>query len=248
MTSPQSPRIPPLPEAERDEQSKAMLDRIRVEGTDLNIFATLVRHPRLFKWWSWEFRGFLLYGGELSACHRELLDTPDKAFRTQGPNTSGASTLQPDLGLEDADIYRVVEGAQAPGWAPLEAALLVASDELHRESSISDDTWALLAAHLNEAQLIEVCMVVGQYHSGGVHLESAQGAERARSGRVPVIGCVRPRIRGRPMQCYQVEMSDWIRRAGSIRPEGPGRGALAPAFQHARRSSAHRCRRWRVEP
>jgi 4-carboxymuconolactone decarboxylase len=163
MTSPRPPRIPPLPEDERDEQSRALLERIRVEGTDLNIFATLVRHPRLFKRWS-SFGGFLLYGGELSARHRELLILRT-AWNTGAEYEWGQHVrIARDLGLDDAEISRVVEGADAPGWAPLEAALLVASDELHRESSITDDTWALLAAHLNEAQLIEVCMVVGQYH------------------------------------------------------------------------------------
>jgi alkylhydroperoxidase family enzyme len=39
-----------------------------------------------------------------------------------------------------------------------------AADELHRDSCISDGTWKVLAENLGERQLIEVCMVVGQYH------------------------------------------------------------------------------------
>jgi alkylhydroperoxidase family enzyme len=176
MTAPRAPRIPPLPEDERDEQSKALLDRIRVEGTDLNIFATLIRHPRLFKRWS-NFGGFLLYGGELSARDRELLILRT-AWNTGADYEWGQhARMARDLGLDDVEISRVVEGADAPGWSPLEAALLVASDELHQDSSISDATWAVLAAHLSEAQLIEVCMVVGQYHLVAFTLNSL-GVER----------------------------------------------------------------------
>lgn len=173
---PGSPRIPPLPEGERDEQIKELLDRIRVEGQDLNIFATLVRHPRLFKRWS-AFGGFLLYGGELSARHRELLILRT-AWNTGAEYEWGQhARMARDLGLDDSEIARVAAGAGAPGWSPLEAALLVASDELHRESSISDAPWAVLAANLNEAQLIEVCMVVGQYHLVAFTLNSL-GVER----------------------------------------------------------------------
>jgi alkylhydroperoxidase family enzyme len=59
------------------------------------------------------------------------------------------------------------------------AALLRAADELHADAYITDPTWKVLAEHLDERQLIEVCMVVGQYHlvaftlnSLGVELES----------------------------------------------------------------------------
>jgi alkylhydroperoxidase family enzyme len=32
------------------------------------------------------------------------------------------------------------------------------------DARISDATWAVLSGRLDEAQLIELCMVVGQYH------------------------------------------------------------------------------------
>ena len=44
----------------------------RPDGTELNIFATLARHPRLFKRWS-AFGGTLLYRGTLPERERELL-------------------------------------------------------------------------------------------------------------------------------------------------------------------------------
>jgi 4-carboxymuconolactone decarboxylase len=68
---PRAVRIAPLPPAERDERAQELLAPLRVAGRDLNIFATLIRHGRLFKRWS-AFGG-TLRRGELSDRHRELL-------------------------------------------------------------------------------------------------------------------------------------------------------------------------------
>jgi 4-carboxymuconolactone decarboxylase len=66
--------------------------------------------------------------------------------------------------MDDEEIQRVVDGPDAPGWNERQSALLRAADELHEQARLGDDTWAALARHYDERQLIEVCMVVGQYH------------------------------------------------------------------------------------
>lgn len=68
------------------------------------------------------------------------------------------------VGISDEEIARVKTGPQAEGWTELEAAMLRATDELHSDACIIDETWALLAKHLNQSQLIEVPILVGQYH------------------------------------------------------------------------------------
>jgi alkylhydroperoxidase family enzyme len=67
-------------------------------------------------------------------------------------------------GLTHDEIERVADGPDAAGWSAEDAALLRAADELHADSRIGDETWAALAGRYDEQQLIEVCMVVGQYH------------------------------------------------------------------------------------
>ena len=57
----------------------------------------------------------------------------------------------------------MVEGSDAAGWSPLDAALLRAAEELHAESMIRDTTWADLAISLDERQLIELVLLVGHY-------------------------------------------------------------------------------------
>jgi 4-carboxymuconolactone decarboxylase len=49
-------------------------------------------------------------------------------------------------------------------WDAFEAALLRAADELHVDSCIGDATWAVLAGRYDDAQLIELIMLVGRYH------------------------------------------------------------------------------------
>ncbi len=52
----------------------------------------------------------------------------------------------------------------AAEWDGFDGTLIAAADELHQESRISDRTWAALAEHYDDAQLIELPMLVGHYH------------------------------------------------------------------------------------
>ena len=165
MPSAPEPRIPPLPEAERDEETREVLDRNRMPGVegDLNIFATLARHPRLMKRWS-AFGGVLLARGEMPARDREILILRT-GWNCQAEYEWGQhARIGRSAGLSDEEITRITEGPDAPGWSDFDAVLLRAADELHNDAVISDGTWAKLAERYDDKQLIEVCMVVGQYH------------------------------------------------------------------------------------
>ncbi len=170
------PRIPPLPVDQRSKHVTELLAPARIEGEDLNIFATLVRHPRLYKRWS-SFGGFLLYRGELPARDRELLILRT-AWNCRSEYEWGQhARIARSVDVSDDEISRVTDGPDAPLWSSFDATLLRAADELHRESSISDATWSALAEHYDEHQLIEVCMVIGQYHLVAFTL-NALGVER----------------------------------------------------------------------
>lgn len=157
------PRIPPLAPADRDERTEELLAPMRrPDGTDLNIFATLAHHPRLLKRWS-AFGGTLLYRGRLTDRERELLIMRTAwhchAHYEWGQHVAFALAA----GLSEADIARIAD-VDDESWAPDDLALLRAADELHRDSRISDGTWTELAGRYDNEQLIEICMVVGQYH------------------------------------------------------------------------------------
>jgi alkylhydroperoxidase family enzyme len=66
-------------------------------------------------------------------------------------------------GMTDVEIDRIAAGPDAAGWEAHESALLRAADDLHASSTISEDTWSVLASHYDAGQLVEALYVVGQY-------------------------------------------------------------------------------------
>src|SRR5262245_56876738 len=85
-------------------------------------------------------------------------------------------------GLDDAEIARVADGADAPGWSERDALLLRVADELHATHALGDDTWRRLSVAFDAAQLVEIPLVVGHYamlsmlaNATGVPLEEDVG-------------------------------------------------------------------------
>jgi alkylhydroperoxidase family enzyme len=70
-------------------------------------------------------------------------------------------------GLTGEEIERIIVGSTAAGWADHDRALLGAAEELHGQAMISDETWATLAATLDEARLVELPLLIGQYQALG---------------------------------------------------------------------------------
>ena len=171
-----SPRIPPLPGNEQDDAARELLSQAAAPGAPAtNIFATLVRHAGLFRRWL-PFGGKLL-AGKLAPRDRELLILRT-GWRCRAEYEWGQHViLGKGVGLTDEDVERVKAGPDAPGWDPFDATLVRAADELHDDACITDETWAALAERYDEKQLIEVTMVVGQYHLVSFFLNSA-GVQR----------------------------------------------------------------------
>ncbi len=160
---PTSPRIPPLSADQQDDQARDLLGGAVAEGSPAsNIFATLVRHPGLFRRWL-PFGGKLL-AGKLPARDREMLILRTGWLCRSEYEWGQHVLLGRSAGLDDGDIDRIMTGPDTPGWSPFDATLLRAADELHDDGHITDATWAALAERYDERQLIEVPMVVGHYH------------------------------------------------------------------------------------
>jgi alkylhydroperoxidase family enzyme len=165
------PRIPPLAASEQDEQARELLQGVKVnDAPAANIFATLVRHPGLFR--RWLPLGGKLLAGKLPARDRELLILRT-AMLCQAEYEWGQHRLiGRSAGLTEDEIERVRAGAQAEDWDPFDVALLSAAQELHDQARVSDATWDVLASRYDERQLIEVPMVVGHYHMVAFTLNS----------------------------------------------------------------------------
>jgi 4-carboxymuconolactone decarboxylase len=157
------PRVTPLPADQRDERTEELLAGLRGRSSeDMNLFATLARHPRVLKRWS-AFGGTLL-NGDLPARDREILIMRTAWNCRAGYEWAHHVPIAARAGLTGEEIARLGTAAAHEGWPAGEEALVRAADELHGDGVLGDATWKALADRYDDAQLIEVCMVVGQYH------------------------------------------------------------------------------------
>ena len=62
----------------------------------------------------------------------------------------------------------------AEGLSPRRQALLTATDEFVMTRTISRDTWDVLSRHLSDRQLIEFCMLAGQYDALSATISALQ--------------------------------------------------------------------------
>lgn len=66
-------------------------------------------------------------------------------------------------GFTDEEIERITVGSTAREWHEDDRSILRAVEELHENSMIGDETWRQLAQRLDEHQLVELLVLVGQF-------------------------------------------------------------------------------------
>jgi AhpD family alkylhydroperoxidase len=158
------PRVPPARPSELNPLVRPIVwisGRV-TGGKPPNIITTLARHPKLFVSWL-RFGGRLMPRGRLPRRETELV-----ILRVAWNNRCRYEwdhhvRIGKRAGLTEAEIERVSDGPAAEGWSERERAILTACDETHEARRISDETWAALAADLDEKDLIELTMLIGHY-------------------------------------------------------------------------------------
>jgi alkylhydroperoxidase family enzyme len=125
----------------------------------------MLRFPELYGRFG-SFAGHVLNRGVLLVRDRELVCLR-VGWLCQGAYEFGEHVpIAHTAGLSSDEVESVVvSGLSAAGWSECERALLTAVDELHESATISDATWASLAACYDERQLIELPFLVGAYHT-----------------------------------------------------------------------------------
>jgi len=155
-------RMRPLEAAQWDEEQREILAPLSRGGQVFNIFKTLIRHPKLLKRWL-PFANHILGKSTLSPREREILILR-VGWKCEAPyEWAQHVVIGKRAGLQDLEIERIKEGAGAPGWTTSEAALLNAADELLGKVRIGDETWAILTAHYDTRQLMDIVFTVGNY-------------------------------------------------------------------------------------
>lgn len=164
------PRIAPLPPERRSDEQQALVERMRppkqwqgMKGAADTEWAEILAHnPGLFA----AHMGFaqkFMAEGKLMPRDRELA-VLRLAWISGAPFEWGGHVLiGKACGVEAGELPMIMEGSGAEGWSEHDRALLRAAEELHEDSMICDATWDSLAKRMDEAQLIELVMLIGHY-------------------------------------------------------------------------------------
>jgi 4-carboxymuconolactone decarboxylase len=170
------PRIVPLDPSELGEEAaesaRALRKAASAPASDevTEFTATMLRHPALYR--RHTELAFQLYGGSLTPRDRELIILR-VGWLCKAPYEWGEHVkIGKRIGLTGEEIGRVITGSAAPGWNEHDRAVLSAVEQLSENAMIADDTWAVLARTLDEKQLIELPVLVGQYQ-GLAYLQNA---------------------------------------------------------------------------
>ena len=94
-------------------------------------------------------------------------------------------TYGPKAGLTQEEMSRLMQGPEAKGWSPFDAALLRAADELHAMRFITEPTWKTLAGRYTDQQLVEVVLTVGNYTLLGMYFNALGVPVEPGHSRVP---------------------------------------------------------------
>lgn len=67
------------------------------------------------------------------------------------------------VGITSKEIERATAGSSAEGWSEHERAIMRAAEELRDNVFVSDATWEQLSKRLNDHQLVELLVLIGQF-------------------------------------------------------------------------------------
>lgn len=165
------PRIAPLEPDDWGDDARELMQPFVDQGRVLNIFKTLANHPDLARRWM-VFANHVLGKSSLGTRDREILILRIGWLCRSGYEWGQHVLIGRDCGLSDDEIRAIQVGPKAPGWNDRERALLRATDELHGDAHVSDETWAALAEHYDTQALMDIVFTVGQYNLVSMALNS----------------------------------------------------------------------------
>jgi alkylhydroperoxidase family enzyme len=218
------PRMSPVPDAQRTDEQKAIAAEFAASDM-ANAVGTLLTYPALARRIFTHDR-YITAESTLTPRHRAILGLRTAWLARSNYLWAHRATLARRAGLTDADLRRIAQGTDAPGWDPFEAALLRTADELRVDAFISDASWKTLSAHFDVPQMIdtidtvaETTMYAGVFNSLGVEIEPGF-VDRLPAGVPVTVSAKRTNLRVYPTP----------RLAPAEAPPG-GRGAGANVFR-----------------
>jgi alkylhydroperoxidase family enzyme len=159
------------------------LTRMMPPGQEpLKLFRTIAHNPQILD----KLRttgAYLLNFGTLDPADRELVIQRTCA-RCGCEYEWGvhAAVFGAQVGLTGSKLdATVIAASDDPTWSEHDRLLITLADELHDTATVSDETYASLAERYDEAQLVELVALAGQYHMVSF-TANALGVEREDAG------------------------------------------------------------------
>jgi alkylhydroperoxidase family enzyme len=145
-------------------QIQTQFDAIMRGAPPLTLFRVIAGNPRAWN----KFRaGGLLDPGPLSLREREIVI--DRTCALTGCEYEWGvhvAIFAKAAELTDEQVRAtVLYGADAPCWSPSEQALIAAVDALHHRATLSDEEFAALASHHDDAKIFEIILLCGFYRT-----------------------------------------------------------------------------------
>lgn len=135
----------------------------RAAGTaDAHLFSALGKQRRLFRAWL-RFSARLMPGGRISRHETELVILRVAHLRQCQYEIDHHLRIGLRVGVDGNLVQRIFAGPAASEWSDRHRALLTAVDALVRDKDLDDTAWEALRLHYSEPQIIELCLLVGQY-------------------------------------------------------------------------------------
>ncbi|MCP3934163.1 MAG: carboxymuconolactone decarboxylase family protein [Actinomycetia bacterium] len=165
------PRVPALgPDEWSDDAAKLMVP-FGDSGRVLNIFRTMANHPDLARRWM-VFANHIMGKSSLGIREREIAILRIGWLCRSGYEWGQHVLIARAADMTDDEIRRVQMGPEADGWAEVESLVLRATDELHADAFIAEETWAALSEHFSTEQMMDLVFTVGQYNLVSMALNS----------------------------------------------------------------------------
>ncbi len=162
------PRILPLAQEELGPEALPLAAKLRalfgLETRELpDAIATMLRHPGIY---SHQVEYIARRAKALTLDPRDLeIVILRTAWLCRSAYTWGEHvSFGKRAGLTAEEIEWLTKGSEAPGWTARDRALNCLAEELHEDACVGDATWAVIAEHFTDKQIIELLMMVGFYH------------------------------------------------------------------------------------
>jgi alkylhydroperoxidase family enzyme len=143
-----------------------------------NIFTTLGQHPRLFRAWL-RYSACLMPFGQLPRPDSELVILRVAWQCRSAYEWHQHVPIALRVGLTPDEVAGVADRASGDGFTDRQRTLLAVSDELLARRMLSDSTWSGVHATLDNREVIELCLLIGNYQGlastiGGLGIQIEQ--------------------------------------------------------------------------